>query len=107
MNITISLVGLIGQYLFLAFLFLGFASKFMNRISKIESKIESSDRTIEVLRRDLSDNVMFVKFEFGKSSDAKDNILDKLDSIKDGMQQIKVDVVEIKSQLKYQNGDKI
>jgi hypothetical protein len=107
MNITIPLIALIGQFLLIAGVFFAFSNKFMNRISKIESRIDASDKANEVLRNDFNASVAFAKDEFVKNSSANDKMINKLDGIKEGIQDVKLDVVDIKSQLKYKNGNKI
>jgi hypothetical protein len=98
MNITVPLLGLIGQFLLIVGIFFAFFIKVMNRISNLEG----ANKT---LRTDFTNHVMYVKEEFQKIGGTDKEILGKLDAIKDGMHDVKLDIVEIKAELKYKNGN--
>ena len=88
-TVTIPLLALIGQFVALVLVLIAVSNKWMNRISKIEGRIDNLDT-----------NALYVKEEFSKNSSTNEKVLDKLENIRG-------DVGDIKAQLKYKNGTKL
>ncbi len=104
--ITIPLLALIGQFVLIVIVFLGFYGRLMSKITSLSSRIEASDKANETLRSDFTAHGIYIKEEFLKIGGTDEKIISKLELIKDGMHDIKLDVVEIKSEMKFKNGNK-